>query len=102
MPLETIYMQKTPYQLAEERIGMAEEYSHYSGLYADLIKKRAEHYKSNRGNYKSDTACERDWERTPEGVQMTIIKLKLKVIEKQMSASNTMLRLLENQAKSLY
>jgi hypothetical protein len=93
---------KNPHALAEERIGMAEEYSRYSGFYADLIKKRAEHFKIERPNHKSDTACERDWERTPDGVQMTIIKLKLKAIEKQMSASNTMLRLLENEAKSLY
>lgn len=95
-------MQKNPHQIAEERIGMAEEYSRYSGFYADLIKKRAEHYKLNREEYKSDTACERDWERTPDGVQMTIIKLKLKSIEKQLSASNTMLRLLENEARALY
>ncbi len=95
-------MQKTPFQIAEERIGMAEEYSRYSGLYADLTKKRAEHYKIERENHKSDTSVERAWERTLEGVQMTIIKLKLKAIEKQLSASNTMLRLLEKQTKSLY
>jgi len=95
-------MNKTPHQLAEERIGMAEEYSRYSGLYADLTKKRAEHYKLHRPTVKSDTACERDWEMTDSGVQMTIIKLKLKALEKQMSASNTMLRLLENEAKSIY
>lgn len=95
-------MKKTPHQLAEERIGLAEQYSRYSGLYADLIKKRAEHFKEEREKYKSDTATERAWERTKEGTQMTIIKLKLKVIEKQMSASNTILRLLENEAKSLY
>lgn len=93
---------KSPHQIAEERVGMAEEYSRYSGLYADLIKKRAEHFKLERENHKSDTAVERAWERTPEGVQMTIIKLKLKAIEKQMSASNTMLRLLENESKNLY
>jgi hypothetical protein len=95
-------MEKTPHQIAEERIGIAEEYSRYSGLYADLIKKRAEHYKVERNAYKSDTATERAWERTDEGTQMTIIKLKLKTIEKKMSASNTMLRLLENESKNLY
>lgn len=95
-------MQKTPRQLADERIGMAEEFSRYSGLLAELIKKRAEHYNQERKNHKSDTAVERAWERTNEGVQMTIIKLKLKSIEKKLSASNTMLRLLENEAKSLY
>ena len=95
-------MAKTPHQIAEERIGMAEEYSRYSGLLAELIKKRAEHYKLERINHKSDTAVERSWERTNDGVQMTIIKLKLKAIEKQLSASNTMLRLLENEARALY
>ncbi len=93
---------KTPHQIAEERVGMAEEYSRYSGLFADLIKKRAEHFKDERVKHKSDTAVERAWERTADGVQMTIIKLKLKALEKQMSASNTMLRLMENEAKSLY
>ncbi len=95
-------MQKTPHQLAEERMGMAEEYSRYSGQYADLLKKRAEHYKLFRVDFKSDTAVERYWESTPDGTQMSIIKLKLKALEKQMSASNTMLRLMENEAKSLY
>ena len=93
---------KTPHQLADERIGLAEEYSRYSGLYAELIKKRAEHYRDHRPKFKSDLAVEREWENTEVGVQMTIIKLKLKVIERQLSASNTMLRLLENEARNLY
>lgn len=95
-------MTKNPHQIADERIGMAEEYSRYSGMFANLIKKRAEHFKQEREKHKSDTAVERAWERTDDGTQMTIIKLKLKALEKQMSASNTMLRLLENEAKALY
>lgn len=95
-------MQKTPHQLAEERVKMAEEYSRYSGLFAEMIKYRAEHYKKHRPNSKSDTACEREWETTEQGVQMATIKMKLKSIEKQLSASNTMLRLLENESKNLY
>ena len=95
-------MTKSPHQLAEERIGMAEEYSRYSGLYAEMIKARAEHYRTHRPNLKSDTAAQREWEMTEQGVQMEIIKMKLKSIEKKMSASNTMLRLLENEAKALY
>lgn len=95
-------MNKTPHQLADERIGLANEYSRYSGMFADLIKKRAEHFKLERANYNSDTATERAWERTEEGTKMSIIKLKLKSIEKQLSATNTMLRLMENEAKSLY
>lgn len=94
--------QKTPHQVANERMGMAEEYSRYSGLYAEMIKARAVHYRTHRPNFKSDVACEREWQVTEQGVQMTIIQLKLKALEKQMSASNTMLRLMENEAKNLY
>lgn len=93
---------KTPHQIAEERVGMAEEYSRYSGEFAQLIKLQAQFFKENRDKHKSDTATQRAFELTEEGVRMTIIKLKLKSIEKQMSASNTMLRLLENEAKNLY
>lgn len=93
---------KTPHELADERIGLAEEYSRYSGLLAELIKKRAEHYKENREKHKSDTAVEREWENTEVGVQMTIIKMKLKTIEKKLSATATMLRLMENESKNLY
>ncbi len=93
---------RTPHQLADERIGLAEEYSRYSGLYAEMVKLRAEHYRSHRPNFKSDTAVQRDWEMTEQGVQMEIIKMKLKTIEKKLSATATMLRLMENEAKSLY
>ena len=95
-------MQKTPHALADERITLAEEYSRYSGVLAELIKKRAEHYREKRPNFKSDIAVEREWENTEVGTQMTIIKMKLKVIEKKLSATATMLRLMENEAKSLY
>lgn len=95
-------MTKTPHQIAEERMGMAEEYSRHSGEFASLVKVQAQFFKENRGKHKSDTATQRAFELTDDGVRMTIIKLKLKSIEKQMSASNTMLRLLENEAKNLY
>jgi len=94
--------QKTPHQLADERLGLAEEYSRYSGLYAEMIKARAEHYRTHRPNFKSDVAVEREWENTEQGVQMTIIKMKLKTIEKKLSATATMLRLMENESRNLY
>jgi hypothetical protein len=95
-------MKKTPHQIAEERMGMAEEYSRYSGQFAELVKKQADYFKLERPNHKSDNATQKAWDATEDGVKMTIIKLKLKSIEKMMSASNTMLRLLENEAKNLY
>ncbi len=93
---------KTPHQIAEDRITMAEEYSRYSGQYAALIKVQADYFGAQRENHKSDNACQKAFDRTDDGVKMAIIKMKLKALEKQMSASNTMLRLLENEAKALY
>lgn len=95
-------MDKTPHQLAEARIALAEEYSRYSGEFARLVRKQAEHFKANREKFKSDKACEKDFELTDDGMLMTTIKLKLKSIEKTMSAYNTYLRLKENEAKNLY
>lgn len=95
-------MEKTPHQIAYERVELSEEYSRYSGMLADYIKKQADFFNENRDNYKSDNATQKAFDASEDGVQMTIIKLKLKSIEKKMSAYNTLLRLAENEAKNLY
>jgi hypothetical protein len=95
-------MTKNPHQIADDRMTLAEEYSRYSGEFAEGIKKQAKFFVENRGNHKSDTATQRSFELTEDGIRMIIVKLKLKAIEKQLSASATMLRLLENEAKNLY
>ena len=93
---------RNPHELSEARITLAEEYSRYSGELAKMIKIQADYFNANRDNYKSDKATERAFEGTEEGVKMAVVKLKLKAIEKTMSAYNTHLRLLENEAKNLY
>lgn len=91
-----------PHEISEARITLSEEYSRYSGELAKLIKAQADYFFEHRDEHKSDNACQKAFERTDVGVQMTITKLKLKSIEKTMSAYNTHLRLLENEAKNLY
>lgn len=93
---------RNPHELAEARITLAEEYSRYSGELAKLIKSQADYFNANRENYKSDTATEKAFDSTDDGVKMTIIKMKLKSIEKTLSAYNTYLRLAENEARNLY
>ena len=93
---------KTPHQLAEERYQMSVDYSTYSGELATLIKSQAEHFNTHRPSFKSDTACQRAFETTPEGVKLTIVKLKLKALAMQMSATKTMLETLTEEARGLY
>jgi hypothetical protein len=92
----------TPHQISDKRLEMAEEYSRFSGEMAKLLIKQAEWFNKNRASYKSDTATQRAYDVTEDGVTLTVLKLKLKSIEKTMSAYNTHLRLLENESKNLY
>lgn len=91
-----------PHEISDARITLAEEYSRYSGEYAQLVRVQAEFFNKNRPNYKSDNATQKAFDVTEEGIKMTVLKLKLKSIEKTMSAYNTHLRLLENESKNLY
>lgn len=93
---------QNPQEMAERRLLLAEEYSRLSDEFAEHIKFQAEYFISNREKFKSDNATQKAFEATPDGVRMVILKLKLKAIEKTMSALNTALRLAENQAKNLY
>lgn len=91
-----------PHEMAERRLELAEEYSRLSDEFAEHIKFQAEYFMLNREKHGSDNATQKAFEATTDGVRMIILKLKLKSIEKTMSALNTALRLAENQAKNLY
>lgn len=93
---------KTPHELSQERLDLSEEYSRFSGEFAKLVKVQADYFAGHRIAHNSDNATQKAFERTEDGVRMTVIKLKLKAIEKKMSALNTHLRLLENEAHNLY
>lgn len=91
-----------PHEMANRRLELSEEYSRLSDEFAQHYKFQAEFFNLNRDKYKSDNATQKAFDATTDGVRMVILKLKLKSIEKTMSALNTALRLAENQAKNLY
>jgi hypothetical protein len=95
-------MEKTPHEMAEELILLSEQYSRYSGEFAEQIKKQADFFNTFRENHKSDNATQKAFDATPDGIRLVILKLKLKALEKQMSATRTFLRLAENEARNLY
>lgn len=95
-------MERNPGQIAESQLALAEEFSRYGGELAKLIKSRAEFCKSNKDNFKSDTATQRAFETTDDGVRMTVIELKLKTIARTMSANKDYLKVKEGEARNLY
>jgi len=95
-------MNKSPHVLADELMGLSEQYSKYSGELAKLTKVEGEYYKATRPHVKSDTAVLRQFQTTEEGIQMVIVKLKLKSLEKQMSATKVFIEVAGNEARGLY
>jgi hypothetical protein len=93
---------KTPHQLAEDNLTLSEQYSQYSGELAKLTKAEGEHYKVERPQHKSDTSVARAFQTTEEGIQMTIVKLKLKSLQVKMSANKLMVEVASNEARGLY
>lgn len=95
-------MTKTPHEYAEELLFLGEEYSRYSGELAKLTQIEAEHYKANRGRFKSDAAVEKEFLTSQDGIHFTNIKLKLKAIEKKISSIKAYLEVTANEARGLY
>lgn len=93
---------KTPHELANDLMLLAEQFSRYSGEYAEHIKIQADFCNAHREAYKSDTATQRAFDSTDSGVKMAVLKMKLKALEKKMSAIRTFLRHAEVEAKNLY
>lgn len=95
-------MENNPHVLAEKLLTLSHEYSLYSGELAKLTKVEAEHYNSTRPHVKSDTAVERQFQASDEGIKMQTVQLKLKSISKEMSAIKSYIEVLTNEARGLY
>jgi hypothetical protein len=95
-------MERNPHALAEKLLLLSEEFSRYSGELAKLTKVEGEYYEQQRPHHKSDTAVQRQFQASSEGVKMTTVELKLKSISKEMSAIKSYIEVLTNEAKGIY
>jgi hypothetical protein len=94
-------MELNPHQLVEELLLLSHEYSKLAGAWADCIAYQAQHFNEKRVNFKSDNACQKAFDFTEKGIEMQVIKAKLKSKEKRMSAIRTAVRLAEVEARNL-
>ena len=95
-------MDKTPQQLAEERLMIAEEYALLGQRKVELMYKRAEYYNENRQEHKSDASVMRAWEVTEDGLDLMVIKEKMKSKEHRLSAIRTLLEVANKEAFNQY
>jgi hypothetical protein len=87
--IEALKGQPSPHEMANYKVYLAAEYAFLSGQLNTALMEKPEKWLKLRGHCKSDTQAERMWARTPEGLNETSIRLKLKSIEKMMSAIST-------------
>lgn len=90
------------HRLAEERVELANRFSTLTEELSAILTVKAARWVVLRADpdCKSDTAAERKWAATNEGIREMQIRLSLKALEKQIAATGTMLRAMELEARN--
>lgn len=93
---------QTPHELTEILMRLSADFGKKSDELGEILTLKASRWIELRKENKSDTATERAWQATDEGIKETKLKLDLKSLEKKMSAIKTHLKVLSDEAHSLY
>jgi hypothetical protein len=106
MTLEQIEIEmntvQAPGRLAELRVLLSAKYAAATNQYEAVLVQKPTIWNEMRGNFKSDTACERAWEATELGIAERHWKFQIKKIERMMSAIKTMIEVKTGEARNLY
>lgn len=95
-------LNKTPSDLAELRLELADSYAKAGEIKVGLMRLHAVYYESFRKDHKSDASLERSWELTADGLNLMEIREKMKSIEHKLSAIRTLLDVKNFEARNLY
>lgn len=86
---------QNPHGAAEDQAILAGEYSFLCSQLEDVLMGKPNWWNITRKDFKSDTACEKAWQETPNGLLEMGLRLRLKSIEKMMSALKSLIRMAE-------
>jgi hypothetical protein len=89
-----------PHQCAELRAKLSGEYSFWAGQLGEIEARKPLAWNAKRTDFKSDSACDKWWESTPDGINEIGIRITIKRIERMMQGLNGLLRLAEGEAKN--
>ena len=89
-----------PHGATEAAMKLSGYYSWICGQLEIILSQKPKVWNEMRKDVKSDTACERKWEMTPDGINEMALKLRAKSVEKMMSSLRTLVRLQTNQVLS--
>lgn len=91
-----------PHKCAEDRARLAGEYSFLCSQLEEILSRKPSVWNTIRPNYKSDTACERAYEATEDGINEIGLRLRLKSIEKMMSSMSSLIKIAEGEARNQF
>lgn len=92
----------TPNRLADMRVELSAIYSSMDWDLIRILSEKPAKWNELRKSFKSDTACDRAWEATADGMEEVKLRRTLKSIEKMMSAAKTKLEVLNGEARNQY
>jgi hypothetical protein len=95
-------MQQTPHELADSRITLAADYAFFSEQLEEVLAKKPAVWGTLRAQSKSDKSADRLWEASADGIKEMQLRLRMKAIEKKMSAAKTMLDVLQGESRNNY
>ena len=91
-------LSSNPHQCALYRSMLSGEYSYLVGLVETIKARKPVIWLEMRKNNKSDTATEKEYSATTDGIQEKQIEANIKRVEKLMTGLNSLIRLAEGEA----
>lgn len=92
----------TPHEAAELRARLSGEYSFVAGQLEQILARKPAWWNAHREHFKSDTACERSWEGTEDGINEVGLRLRMKRIDALRSGLKTLIEIAQGEARNLY
>lgn len=91
-----------PRTLAERRVQLSADYSAATERLGQLKADRAIRWLVIRKDCKTDREADRTWEAMPDGQEEIKLTYKCKGLEKEISSINSLLRVIEGEARNQY
>ncbi len=95
-------MNRSPQEIAERRVELSAEYGGCADELADILEIKATSWLKMRENQKSDKATDMVWDSTELGIKEMRLRLKMKGLEKKLSAAKTYIDVMNGEARNLY
>lgn len=94
-------LSNNPHGCAEAKAKLSGEFSFLMGQLEEILSHKPAQWNVIRLKHKSDKACDKVWEATPEGINEMGLRLRVKRIGVLISALNTLIRMAELEAKNI-